>query len=111
MSVRDNQKLYLMENPHHLSKIGIAVNPMKRKRQIELASGMPITIIKCWNVLDASAFEAEQYMHRLFARKRLQGEWFTDIIVSDIEYAGYELEECLHNGQPRRNNANSDDPQ
>jgi hypothetical protein len=100
--MRAKQVLYLMSNPFKLFKIGISKNPIKRCRQIELASGSPVAIIKCWQTLDAPAFEVEQYLHRLFARKRKQGEWFDNITISDIEYAGYDLTECNHNGTLRR---------
>jgi hypothetical protein len=96
------QRLYLMENNAQLNKIGIAKNPSKRKRQLELASGLNIKIIKCWVTLDATARSVEQYLHRLFARRRVQGEWFTHISIPDIEYAGYELTECNHDGTIKR---------
>ena len=96
------QVLYLMENSNNLNKIGISNNPTRRKRQIELASGTRVRIIKCWHTLDAKAFEVEQYLHRLFSRRRLQGEWFSKIKVADIEYAGYDLLECNHDGSLKR---------
>lgn len=100
--MRERQRLYLMGNPFNLNKIGIALNPNKRRRQIELASGSPVHIIKCWETLDAPALEVEQYLHRLFARRRKQGEWFDNISVTDVEYAGYELKECNRDGSIRR---------
>lgn len=96
------QRLYLMENTNNLNKIGISINPTRRKRQIELASGTRVCIIKCWETLDATARSVEQYLHRLFARRRVQGEWFTHISIPDIEYAGYELTECNHDGTIKR---------
>lgn len=96
------QRLYLMENSNNLNKIGISINPTRRKRQIELASGTRVNIIKCWETLDAKALEVEQYLHIQFARKRLQGEWFSKITVADIEYAGYDLRECNHDGSLKR---------
>lgn len=100
--MRELQRLYLMENSNNLNKIGIAKNPTIRKRQLELASGCPIRILKCWQTLDANALEVEQYLHIRFARKRKEGEWFDNITIPDIEYAGYELTECNHNGTIRR---------
>lgn len=96
------QRLYLMENEANLNKIGIAKNPARRKRQLELASGLNIKIIKCWITLDATARSVEQYLHQLFSRRRLQGEWFTKISAPDIEYAGYELLECNNDGTKKR---------
>lgn len=96
------QRLYLMENAAQLNKIGISKNPTTRRRQLELASGMPIRIVKCWATLDATAHAVEQALHRQYARRRLQGEWFTKISVADIEYFGYDLLECNHNGSLKR---------
>lgn len=96
------QRLYLMENTNNLNKIGISNNPIRRKRQIELASGTRVHIMKAWETLDAPAREVEQYLHARFSRKRLQGEWFSKITVADIEYAGYDLRECNHDGSHRR---------
>jgi hypothetical protein len=93
-----------MENSNNLNKIGIAKNPLIRKRQLELASGCQIRIMKCWQTLDASALEVEQYLHKLFSRRRCEGEWFSKINIHDIEYCGYELKECNHNGLEKRLN-------
>lgn len=100
--LRDSQKLYLMQNAMNLNKIGISKNPEVRRRQLELTSGVPIHIIKCWTTLDAPAREVEQALHRIFSRRRLQGEWFTKISIADIEFAGYDLLECNHNGTTKR---------
>lgn len=91
-----------MQNSMNLSKIGISKNPETRRRQLELTSGLSITIVKCWTTLDASAIVVEQDLHRIFSRRRLQGEWFTNISIADIEYAGYDLLECNHNGTTKR---------
>lgn len=96
------QRLYLMENTAKLNKIGIGVNPLRRKRQLELTSGLPITIVKTWATLDATAHHVEQALHRIYSRRRMQGEWFTHISVADIEYAGYDLLECNHDGSLKR---------
>jgi hypothetical protein len=100
--VRENQRLYLMENDHQLNKIGIAINPVKRQRQLELASGTHIKIIRCWQTTDARAIDVEKGLHSLFSRRRVQGEWFTHISIPDIEYAGYELTQCNNDGSIRR---------
>lgn len=102
MALRDNQRLYLMENSLHLSKIGIALNPERRRRTLETSSGLSIKLVKCWQVMDGTALQAEQYLHRQFARRRHQGEWFDNITVPDVEYAGYELKQCNPDGTERR---------
>lgn len=96
------QKLYLMRNKQNLNKVGISKNPIRRKRQLELASGVPVKIVKCWTTLDAPALQVEQHLHVQFARRRCHGEWFTHISIPDIEYCGYELEECNHDGTNKR---------
>lgn len=96
------KRLYLFENSNNLNKIGISKNPIRRRRQIELASGTKVNIMKAWETLDAPAREVEQYLHARFSRKRLQGEWFSKITVAEIEYAGYDLCECNHDGTQRR---------
>lgn len=92
----------MMVNASGLIKVGISNNPLRRRRQIELASGSSVSIIKCWQTLDAPAFEVEQFLHRQFARKRKQGEWFENISVPDVEYAGYDLVQCNSDGTTRR---------
>lgn len=96
--MKKEQRLYLMGNPFNLQKIGISINPERRKRQIELASGLPINIIKCWETLDSTAFNVEQSLHVEFARRRTGGEWFKNVSVQDIEYSGFELRECNSDG-------------
>ena len=101
--MREKQKLYLMQNSAQLSKIGIAINPIRRRRQLETASGLKIEIIRCWSPAEAaSAYTIEQYLHSHFARRRLEGEWFTHISPKEVELAGYDLLECNHDGSPRR---------
>ena len=101
--MRSEQRLYLMENSAQLNKIGIAKNPQTRKRQLELASGQKIKIIKCWETIGVKALEVEQSLHVQYARRRQQGEWFTHITVGEIEMlSGYDLIECHHDGTLRR---------
>ena len=102
LSLRDRQRLYLMENEVGLRKIGISDNPERRRNQIQHASGLSIRIVRCWRCLDATALEVEQYLHHQFSRRRRAGEWFTTIHLTDIELCGYELVECNHNGTEKR---------
>jgi hypothetical protein len=91
-----------MQNSLQLSKIGVALNPERRRRSLETSSGLSIDLVKCWQVLDGTALQAEQYLHRTFARRRKAGEWFDNISISDVEYAGYELKQCNTDGTTRR---------
>lgn len=94
------QRLYLMTGPSslNLQKIGVSINPLSRKRQLELTSGLSISILKVWETIDQTARHVEQKLHAEFSRKRCHGEWFQGISVSDIEFAGFELRECNHDG-------------
>lgn len=96
------QRVYLIHKPEGESKIGISANPSKRRNQLELASGQPLTLVKCWKTLEDTPYSVEQGLHRTFSRRRMLGEWFTHISVADIEYAGWELEECNHDGSDKR---------
>lgn len=100
MGEKASQRLYLMAAPSklNLQKIGVSINPLSRKRQLELTSGLSISILKVWETLDQTARQVEQQLHAEFSRKRQNGEWFTGITISDIEYAGFELRECNHDG-------------
>lgn len=102
MNLRESQRLYLMQNSLQLSKIGVALNPERRRRSLETSSGLSIDLVKCWQVLDGTALQAEQYLHRHFARRRHQGEWFDNITVPDVEFAGYDLKQCNPDGSERR---------
>lgn len=96
------QRLYLMGNEFQLNKIGISVNPERRRRQIETMTGTKIKLIQCWNTLDTPAKTVEQYLHAVYSRRRTQGEWFSHISVRDIELAGYDLLPCNNDGTERR---------
>lgn len=96
------QRLYLMENEANLNKIGIARNPTKRKRQLEYSSGLKIRILKTWECLDSKARTVEQFLHVLYSRRRVMGEWFNGISVSDVEFCGFELKECNTDGSVKR---------
>lgn len=101
-NTKQRQVLYLMENEVGLRKIGISINPETRRRQLELTSGLNISILGCWRCLDATAFDVEQYLHHQFSRRRRNGEWFATIHLSDITLCGYELIECNQDGTAKR---------
>jgi hypothetical protein len=67
-------KLYVLKC-NELYKIGVTSQPMK-KRLSDLQTGNPeplevVFTRKCSNYLDM-----EVYFHKLFADKRIRGEWF-----------------------------------
>lgn len=78
------QSLYLMKNELGLFKIGISVNPEKRRNEIKNSSGFNVELIKAWETTDSAA-TVERKLHSLFSSKRTHGEWFTDLTIEDIE--------------------------
>ena len=71
--------LYIVGGTEPPYKIGIAMNPDERARQIRAASGRPeVRLIHKKTCLNASA--SEECVHRKLAKHRTCGEWFdTDI--------------------------------
>lgn len=67
--------VYIVENSLGLIKIGIAGNPGKRIRTLEVASGAPI-VRRHISPPNQQARELEAALHRHFADKRQAGEWF-----------------------------------
>lgn len=102
MSRKEDQRLYLMENAFQMSKIGISVNPERRRIQLENACGVPVHLVKCWHTLDKTAYEVEQALHVEFSRRRMGGEWFKHISLAEVEFAGYDLVECNSDGSLKR---------
>jgi len=65
--------VYLITNGH-LYKIGVSTDTVRRLREIERASGMPVTILAKRAVLDMLSYEQER--HERYASYRREGEWF-----------------------------------
>lgn len=102
MVTKDEQRLYLMQNAYGMSKIGISVNPERRRRQLENAAGIPVHLVKCWRTLEDTAYNVEQALHVEFSRRRQGGEWFKHISLAEVEFAGFELLECNSDGSTKR---------
>lgn len=64
-------------------KIGYSVNPIQRKKAIESNSPIPLNLIKSYQ--SETAYQDEQKLHKMFAHRRLHGEWFTFESVSHAE--------------------------
>lgn len=75
--------LYLMRAENGLIKIGIAANPQKRLGEINV--GSPIEVVLLHAFPDVLARTSETEFHRLFASKRVKGEWFS-LDDNDIAY-------------------------
>lgn len=58
-------------------KIGVAVNVEKRLQSLQVGNPYELTVlvkIDCQS--RAKAYETENKLHRIYARKRMRGEWF-----------------------------------
>ena len=61
----DTQKVYIFRNSVGLYKIGISVNPERRCKQMKLASGIDVVIIKVYEV-EKPAIQIESLLHKHF---------------------------------------------
>src|SRR5689334_2068176 len=74
--------VYLMKdgqlNDGHFFKIGVANDLWKRRA--ELATGNPreviIVLAYAWQGGSGISYQAEEWLHKNFAHKRVRGEWF-----------------------------------
>lgn len=98
--MKNDQRLYLMKSDDGLFKVGISDNPERRRRQIQNASGRRVKILECW-ATEVPARTVEKAVHRMYSRRRKQGEWFTHMSYMDVQCAGYGLTQCNHDGTLR----------
>ena len=75
IGMKNEQQLYLMKNDFGLYKIGISLNPNKRRLDIQNNSGVGTQIVKTWDT-KRLAFDVEQALHRELDKFRKHGEWF-----------------------------------
>lgn len=73
--------IYLMKGGDY-HKIGLSVDPEKRRQQI--ATGMPFNIELIHTISTDDMKKAEKRLHDLFASKRVGGEWF-ELDDTDVE--------------------------
>ena len=71
----DTQKVYIFKNSVGLYKIGISVNPERRCKQMKLASGIDVEVVKVYEV-EKPAIQIESLLHKHFSKLRKHGEWF-----------------------------------
>lgn len=64
------------------TKIGVTSNIEQRIRSLQ--TGNPETIVLEYIEERTNPTKAERYLHRCFAKKRLVGEWFSDLTVHEI---------------------------
>ena len=75
-----HKKIYLMRNDFDLFKIGVSVNPKRRRSEIERNSGTPTYIIKEIET-KTNPYIVETALHKRFEKFRKSGEFFTSDIL------------------------------
>ena len=73
--------VYLMKGGDY-HKIGLSVDPKNRRQQI--ATGMPFNVELIHTISTDDMKKAEKHLHKLFAEKRVGGEWF-ELDEADVE--------------------------
>ena len=69
------QYVYVMESGSGLIKIGVSKNLSARRKSLQCASGVEIKLAAKFGPLKR-AVALERASHKIFASKRLHGEWF-----------------------------------
>lgn len=80
--VQNSKYVYILEGPQGSYKIGHTNDPDARLHKFEVNLPFPVKfihVIKCEN-----GRALESYLHRLYAKKRINGEWF-ELTPEDIE--------------------------
>ena len=67
------------------TKIGISLDPERRRRQIETSSGCRVEQFEVFHVYAPGP--CERYLHQVYGPWRLEGEWFEEEVYEDaVEY-------------------------
>ena len=62
---------------NHPMKIGVAYNPAKRLDELQTGSPYKLSVVSCVEMPNrAAAYNLENYLHKVFDRYRMCGEWF-----------------------------------
>lgn len=81
--------IYIIHNPTlNLTKIGITDNLIRRKRQLECASGCKLDIFFHTEQINKASI-IEQSLHEHFRSKRVEGEYFNippEIVLEKLEF-------------------------
>jgi predicted GIY-YIG superfamily endonuclease len=75
--------VYLLQSPSQYFKIGCTKNLAKRYR--DFCVSLPFEVEYLHVVSTQNMFRLEAELHRRFASKRVNGEWF-DLSAEDVEY-------------------------
>lgn len=74
-----------------LIKIGRTTNPDARLKNLQIGSGVPLTMKYLWRVSDAVSMEGK--LHKRFENLRIQGEWFRLSLEDEAELIAC-MDEC-----------------
>jgi len=70
----DDQQVYVIEHELGLYKIGIAMKPEQRLRELQVGSAFTLTLRQTENPVDAK--RVEEFLHEKLSRYHFRGEWF-----------------------------------
>lgn len=65
---------YVEANGERMYKIGIAKEPMSRRRAHQVSNPLELMVACCYYT--PSAYSEESFLHDTFAGKHIRGEWF-----------------------------------
>ena len=68
------------------SKIGYAVCPAKRLKQLQAFQPGKMIVLGAWPIAARTALNVERYVHWLFRDRHYKGEWF-NVSLSEVEAA------------------------
>ena len=94
--------VYVMLRRDGLHKIGFSLDPLARKRQLEMQLKQPMKLVH-WVIRPGDGHALESVAHGYLANHRVEGEWFDlalDQIMQGIETASRHLD--VSNYQKRR---------
>ena len=91
-----HKKIYLMKHESGLVKIGVSIDPIDRRRQIQANSGIKTELVHSIDI-DCEPFTLEAKLHRHYKHLRVFGEWFRneDHIESDFPEEVLRIQEQL----------------
>ena len=78
----DAQYVYLIHSQAKISKIGISKDPLKRVATLQTGHGLPLTVV-CWWAVKNNPYGIEAALHKAFADKQMEGEWFRGLLTPD----------------------------
>ena len=84
--LKSTTKVYLIGNVEHsVFKIGMAANVEKRRKALMTACPLPLQVLAEYPVgRREEAQQVEQYLHEVFAARKIQGEWFSAVTVAEF---------------------------